>query len=493
MTDVGDLAGYLEEHPNDHDRRWHLAKKLYMSTDYQTALSHLLILQTNWTPKVNVLRYLAAAYYRLGRYDEAIAELKSGIEEWPEEIPLREQLARVFEIAGRYEEAIEVWRDIVKRNPNNSMARRLLRKLQEAKPETREKQGREPEFHGGDLGAGGMTGSKCPSCGAQNSEEFDRCWKCHAPLAIYGMPDPHETPIEETAPAPQSQWSIMHIVCALAAAILIGLGVYLSIRQLVALREATGGQVPMCTVRDVFSNALLSTRIAAGLVLLAAWPLTLWLLAALMKPGLSARGPLLVGFLSASAGYLSLWTAPGDLPYVFMTVVFLSIIPIIGVIGMGLTYAIVVWFVQGALVLGFVLGTVCALEGAAFIREYPKIMHYAEVHDGVRNYGGEPGRYALLLPDEMSVRWDSTGVGWLDSHANRVAFEISSDSAVSGLTIEVKDATGLLFPEGQVTLPHKFMFDRVRPGNTCHLSFTGEGTAKLDVTVRGLLTPHFGN
>jgi hypothetical protein len=37
------------------------------------------------------------------------------------------------------------------------------------------------------------------------------------------------------------------------------------------------------------------------------------------------------------------------------------------------------------------------------------------------------------------------------------------------------------------------MFDRVRPGNTYHLSLMGEGTAKLDVTVRGLLTLDFGN
>jgi hypothetical protein len=496
MTDIHELTSCVESNPNDHDKRWRLAKKLYMATDYRNALGHLLVLQTNWTPKVNVLRYLAATYYRLGRHDEAIAELKSGIKEWPEEIPLIEQLARVLEVSGRYEEAIDAWRDVLKRNPNNSMAKRLLRKLQEAKPEKKEKEGKEPAFQAGDLSVGAMLGSVCPSCGAQNSEEFDRCWKCHAPLANYGMPDVRETSSErEEAPSRSSALPVLYILCGVAAMVLIGFGAYLSIKQLLALREAAADQVLVCTVREVFDSALLSTRLSAGLVLLVVWPVVLWLAGNLMQPGLPAQGPLLVGCLLASAGYLSLWSAPGDAAYIFVTVLLLAIIPIVGVMQMGLTQAIVVWLIQGVLVLGFVVGSVAAVEGVTFLKEFPTVIRYAEVHDGVQKYGGEPGRYvlsSLYTPVETRVRWDSTGATWLDSRANRVGFEISSDGAVSGVTIEIKGASGTSFYERGLTLPYKFTFDKVAPGNSYQLLLTGPDNAKLDVTVRGLLTPHFG-
>ena len=96
MADLEELSQYVTSHPDDYAQRWRLAKKLYMAWEYNEAIKHLLILKKNWTRKLNVLRYLAATYYRLGRYMDAISELKEILQQWPSETAVWEQLARVY-------------------------------------------------------------------------------------------------------------------------------------------------------------------------------------------------------------------------------------------------------------------------------------------------------------------------------------------------------------------------------------------------------------
>jgi len=94
MAELWDIAHDVEAHPDDYEKRWKLAKKLYAAWEYRLALEHLLILKNEWNSKANVLRYLGATYYRLGRYDESTKELYDAIKLWPEEVGLYEQLAR---------------------------------------------------------------------------------------------------------------------------------------------------------------------------------------------------------------------------------------------------------------------------------------------------------------------------------------------------------------------------------------------------------------
>ena len=494
MTDIGELTKHVETNPNDHDHRWHLAKKLYTAGEYRSALGHLLVLQTNWTPKVNVTRYLAATYYRLERYDEAISELRAGIEEWPEEIPLREQLARVLEVSGRYEEAIAAWEALIRQNPNNSMAKRLLKKLREAKPGQGKDERTGPESRDVDAGIGAAVGGACPSCGAQNSEEFDRCWKCHTPLATYGMPDFDSKPPAPTPPSRPPQWPVLYILCGVAAVAILCFGGYLSIPRMMALRGSGENPATVCSVREVFNSDLLHTRIATGLMLLVVWPVVLWLATVLMQPELAARGPILVGILMASIGYLTFWSAPSEMPYVFLSVLFLAVVPIMGVLRLRFLSAMAVWLVQAAVVMGSVLASVCALEGVTFLMEFPALIHYAEVHDDVRNYGGEVGRLSspsLYIPVDTNVRWESTGSTWLDKKAKRADFEIASDAPIPGLTIEIKDQTGTAFYNHATAARYKFTFDKVAPGASYKLLITGQENAKLDVTVRGLMNARF--
>ena len=79
-------------------------------------------LSKEWAPKINVIRYLAATYYRLKRYSEAAAELLVGLQQWPEEIPLLEQLGRVLEMAGEYEGAAQVWQQVLEIDLNHPKA-----------------------------------------------------------------------------------------------------------------------------------------------------------------------------------------------------------------------------------------------------------------------------------------------------------------------------------------------------------------------------------
>ena len=129
MTDPWDLARYLEEHPDDHEQRWRLAKKLYASWEYRHALEHLQVLQKEWKRHINVNRYLAATLYRLGRYDEAVKELREAVFEWPREVVLHEQLARVLEVAGAKEEAAGVWEQILELERGQAAARAPRRGL----------------------------------------------------------------------------------------------------------------------------------------------------------------------------------------------------------------------------------------------------------------------------------------------------------------------------------------------------------------------------
>ena len=130
MTDVWDLAAYVEAHPTNHEQRWRLAKKLYTSWEYRLALEHLLILKNELEPRENVMRYLAATYYRLGRHDESIKALQEALTVWPKDVSMREQLARTQAEAGHNDDALKTWRELAKLDPDHSFAKQAIARVE---------------------------------------------------------------------------------------------------------------------------------------------------------------------------------------------------------------------------------------------------------------------------------------------------------------------------------------------------------------------------
>lgn len=139
MAEIWDIARYVEANPDDHEQRWRLAKKLYTAWEYRLALEHLQILKNEGQERVNILRYLAATYYRLGRYEEAQAELRHAIGVWPDEIGLYEQLARVLEIAGDHLGAADEWERVLELDPHHPMAGHAAARLRASASETDKK------------------------------------------------------------------------------------------------------------------------------------------------------------------------------------------------------------------------------------------------------------------------------------------------------------------------------------------------------------------
>jgi tetratricopeptide (TPR) repeat protein len=178
MADIAELTEYVKNHGTDHDARWKLCKKLFEAGEYDRAAYHLEIVKQYKVENPNVVRYLAASYYRLKKYNDAVTELRNGVKRWPKETGLHEQLGRVLRIAGRLEEAREAWKELARLEPEHPIAAKMAAKTDREIAEAVKK---EPEpLRDSELGLGQAEGRLCPTCGAVNTEEFERCWKCHS-------------------------------------------------------------------------------------------------------------------------------------------------------------------------------------------------------------------------------------------------------------------------------------------------------------------------
>ena len=251
MSDLRELTDYVSEHPDAYDYRWRLAKKLYMAWEYKEALKHLLVLKSDWTRHLNVLRYLAATYYRLGRYEEAIQELEEILRQWPGEIPVWEQYARVSEVAGRTEAAIVAWEEVLKLDPDHSIAGRAVLRLRST-PDNSSRE--ELNLADSDSGINLSAAHICENCGAQNSEEFDRCWQCHALLAHAALSSSVQTPLPESS---SKAW-LRTLVGGLLTVAAVSACVYLSLAHLPNSMGGTGTEEVPLSVYAVLAETLYS-------------------------------------------------------------------------------------------------------------------------------------------------------------------------------------------------------------------------------------------
>ncbi|NUM53293.1 MAG: tetratricopeptide repeat protein [Candidatus Hydrogenedentes bacterium] len=428
-SDLEQLSQYVAVNPDDNGRRWSLAKKLYMAWEYNDALKHLLILKKNWNKKLNVLRYLAATYYRLGLYDEAIAELHAITLVWPNEIAVWEQLARVYEVAGRAAEAAHTWEQVVRINPAHPTAARSVQRLRSPSTDVKREDLR---LRDSDSGIDLSPYRICKSCGAQNSDEFDRCWQCHAVL----RDDEPAIDSMHAVRSPKSRAWLLTLVGGMATVAAATAGMYIS---LMVMRQV-GRDVPtgFGPVYDLLARQLFAARLVCAGSLLLAWPIGLWI-------GFRAAGVRNVswsrligpGVLLSSFTYLAMWMLAPWLPYAPLIPAVLSLIVILSFGAARIPQSIEAWIVQGAFVAAVGLGSFGAVSGLQPIVELQAIVSHSAVMRSL------PDRYRIPVMSGVkegtcSVRWLTTGSSWLDRHGRNVIIEAQSEKPDLAIALDLQ-------------------------------------------------------
>ncbi|MCC6696063.1 MAG: tetratricopeptide repeat protein [Candidatus Hydrogenedentes bacterium] len=432
MNDLHELTEYVLEHPDDFDHRWRLAKKLYMAWEYAEALKHLLILKKEWARKLNVLRYLAATYYRLGRYDEAIAELREIVKQWPGEVAVWEQLARVAEVAGKVDLAVSAWEEIHKLDPSSSIAGRSIQRLKGVRENT--PRGK-LNLTDSDSGINLSVARVCENCGAQNSEEFDRCWQCHA-LLVSSTPPPL---VPALLPEVPSQAWIRRLAGGLLTVGVVSACVFLAFSYL-PLDDTMAPRGLAITVYDVLAATLYATRLYMALGVLLVSTLVFWgLFRYFGLKGMELSDAFVSGLFTAGVSYLALWlpvpyqvltpAAPALAAFVVLTV-FVARGTLLRLFG--------VWLVQGVVLATVVLALPAILHGKEFMAHWPEVVRF----DNGLSQSGESVNAPTLLkgptPYTCSLIWASTGSPWLDEVGSEAAIEIIPTPLDRYLKVDLK-------------------------------------------------------
>jgi hypothetical protein len=71
--------------------------------------------------------------------------------------------------------------------------------------------------------------------------------------------------------------------------------------------------------------------------------------------------------------------------------------------------------------------------------------------------------------------------------------EISSAAPDLALTVEFRNEKGTLFYDHVTGLPYTFAYDKVLPNQPYELLIAGPDNVKIDIAVRSLMRPRFGN
>lgn len=492
MTDIWELARHVDRHPDDYKARWDLAKGLFKAEEYRLALEHLLVLKNEWIPKVNLLRYLAATYYRLGRYNDAIVELEEAVEAWPEEVGVLEQLARTLEVAGKRQEAIAAWEQIRKRMSDHpSIAEALARLNMESDAPVPEPA---PSNVDSDLMA--PPGSVCPNCGAQNSPAFERCWKCRTSLTPSSssstFTSPPAGPQRMRTTERSSTGPVWGIAGAVGAAALLAAGVYLSVKHLTFAHEQAAQLVTLRTVSGLLSVELMPARVAVGTAILVIWPIALWIsLVFVGAREVRAFKVVVSGLFLASLEYVLFWL-PGSLLAAMLVVPAVASLALVA-LGFGLRFgrAVMVWLVQGLFILFVGVMVLLVVEGTGPLREYVAILDYADEHDGAQN----PGVFsvpAVRVPATLTIEWRSTGSAWLDERALRVDLLFEGNVQTAPVTVELRSDSRTVVYEHHESNPFK-LTEEITPGTVYELALTGREGLQIAITVFGVLSPTVGS
>lgn len=488
-ADLWELAQYVEEHPEDLAERWRLAKKMYLSWEYRHALEHLAVLKNEWPTRLNVIRYLAATYYRLGRYDDASAELVSALQRWPEDVGLREQLARVKEIAGDRKGASEVWEEIAAISPAHPTAESSIRRLHAPQKNTsKEDLGIGDSDSGVDL----KMGIICGQCGAQNSNEESRCWQCNEPLT-HLSPPPSRRSLRPGSPVAMGP-SIETLVAmtGFVGLLFAGFCVYLSILLMLGDRS-TADRFGYQTLWDLYQHGMGRTRLTLGATLYLGWPFALWSAINFFRVPLRIPPAFvtLTAFAAAGLAFLCTWLPANSLWLFVVLPPGGTALLIFGAYQLAPRQAAAVWATHLAIMALLVPLSILISERIQFgafynpVTELSRVLAFASAEGNAATGSGRLTLEDEEVPIMRRLRWTSTGSAWLDARAGETTFSVSS--ARNGeLILEIKDSTGTRLYEDVRNELWSTTFP-VAPDEVYEVYVRGPAGAKATLEIGGLM------
>ncbi len=487
--DIWALKEQLEDAPDDHELRWVVAKQFYAACEYRHALEELQILRNEWQPRVNVVRFLAASYFRLGRYEESIRELRRAIETWPDELALREQLAKVLEVADQKQEAVKVWEALHQDDPKHPLAGRAAKRLR--KQIEKEYQGASYDMGADhvDSGINLKPGQTCPKCGAQNALDTEVCWQCQAPIFSVRTPRPSRRPQPLGFPTPSNQRTL-RLAAGLVTGLLLAACVYLGLRDLAMMDNA-----PATTLADLYTNALAPTRAIVGVTLLAVWPLAIFLaLYAVDAPDVPGGHMTVAGLFLAALTVWSSFLGLQGLLYGAAVTLVLGF-PILWVIfGLKPGKAAAAWGMQALLVVLCALAALVLTEYARTgillnpMRDVPAITRFTNITNTSPAYM-QSRTIEESVPIRQRIEWAKSASPWINHYAQEVYITIEPIDAGAGLEVELADASGST--QGYlVGVTQKTETDvAIIPGQPYTLKIAGPAEAGVTLTIRGI-APH---
>ncbi len=423
-----DLLDYVEKNPEDYERRWVLAKKLYQNKDYTLALEHLTVLKNEWEPYLNVYRFIAATLYRLGKYNEAIEELKKAIEIWEKEPGLYEQLGRTLITVGKYEEAKEVYEKLVQICPEHRWAPLAVEKIKNFLDKKTVKKTPFPFTFSSDFDL--LPETVCKRCGAENQGDNDRCWRCSEPLG-FNTGQPSSTTVE-------FQQNLLVMLTPEIITLSLGLITLaaLSIDVFMSLQFwFTSFKSPhlSLTFWDIYRYELFPSRIITGIVFLVFSPLILKL--GLNIIGIREKIPrnliILVGLLIPSLIFLSSWLPRYLIVWGFILIPILSFLIIFGTFGISILKTL------NLCLFHIIVLSILAVISFSAVESYilnTFINPFTQIPAATRFFKNQypPHTIELKSPDGSpiikNVNFKSTGSYWLDARAKKIKLELFLDS-----------------------------------------------------------------
>ena len=522
-SELNDLEACVAAHPEDPVLRWGLAKKLYLDGEFQRSVEHLRIIKDLWPDKTNVRRYLAAGYYRLSRYDEAIHELRSCIDQWQSDIPIREQLARVYEVSGHRGEAISVWKEIQQIAPGHAMAVWALSRLQEGIATNGGGGSTTPTadilnltpvdgLMAPDVNAkasGGMllpNATTCTECGSPNSEEFERCWRCRAPLKppknsqsttgqseVEAFVDPAvHFPVKEFTERPRLPIWVYGVGGAI---LLVGFwAVKLSIAawmQHTQIGLESMAKTPTSFDIILWKN-LLPLRVILGVVLLFTWPLAIWISSLLIRGG-GARfvETLVCGLFFAISAYLISWLPLYRIGYPALALLAASSLSFVLIFRHELGIAVTAWIVQVLIILGTVGLTIVSVQGSLFLYDLPVICDFeANTLNRLAAHEKNPvlahGPTKFYTPVSLPIYWESSGSQWIDQRVGNVMFEIETEKPCPELSVTLEESGESLSTQTVKDTPYSFSTN-IEPDRRYTFTVKGKENTELYIRILSVL------